>query len=414
MNNRALGINGMGRIAKLSTWQHIGRKSFSDIVVNIGRAVGTSLEDVACFIEKDSTYGSLHNYIHGYRAGRVIDNLDEKTGSMSIDGVRVTILREVRNPRDIPWKSHGVDIVVESTGQFTDPTLPPDAPGGAVRGHLAAGARKVVVSAPFKIKDKAAPMPEDAVTTVLGINDSDFDPAKHKIVSNASCTTNCLAHMLKPLLDYFGFDSILTASMATVHAVTGSQLVLDRAPKAGAVDLRRNRSVFNNIILTTTGAAKTLALVIPEMKKIGFIAESVRIPTSTGSLIILVIDIQDDSVSAPINRNQINQIYKDAAERDKKGYLQFSNDQNVSSDIIGYPLAATIIEGQETHTRTATISFDLTRLKGYSQEVGERLGQSIVDIPVTKIVVYGWYDNEMGGYTHMLADRTATVASMLD
>ncbi len=414
MNNRALGINGMGRIAKLSIWQHIGRKSFSEIVVNIGRAVGTSLEDVARFIEKDSTYGTLHNYIHGYRAGRVIDNLDEKTGSMSIDGVRVTILREVRDPRHIPWKSHGVDVVVESTGQFTDPTLPPDAPGGAVRGHLAAGARKVIVSAPFKIKDKAAPMPEDAVTTVLGINDSDFEPAKHRIVSNASCTTNCLAHMFKSLLDYFGFERILTASMATVHAVTGSQLVLDRAPKAGAVDLRRNRSVFNNIILTTTGAAKALALVIPEMKKIGFIAESVRIPTSTGSLIILVIDIQDDSVSAPINRNQINQIYKDAAERDKKGYLQFSDDQNVSSDIIGYPLAAAVIEGQETHTRTATISFDLTRLKGYSQEVGERLGQSIVDIPVTKIVVYGWYDNEMGGYTHMLADRTATVASMLD
>ncbi len=414
MKGGKLGINGLGRIAKLSIWQHVGRKNFYEIVVNIGRSVGTGLEDVAGFIEKDSTYGTLHNYVHGYNASRVIDNLDEKAGSMMIDGVRVTILRDTRNPKDIAWKSHGVDLVLESTGQFTDPTSPPDAPGGALRGHLAAGAQKVIVSAPFKIRDKASPMPEDAVTTVLGINDSDFDPAKHKLVSNASCTTNCLAHMIKPLLDFFGSQSILTASMATVHAVTGSQLVLDRAPKAGAVDLRRNRSVFNNIILTTTGAAKALALVIPEMKKIGFIAESVRIPTSTGSLIILVFDIQDDSYTEPINRNLINQIYKDATGRDKKGYLQFSDEQNVSSDIIGHPLAATIIEGQETHTRTAKLSFDLKRLKGYTDEVGASLGNSIIDIPVTKIVVYGWYDNEMGGYTHMLADRTVSVASMLE
>jgi glyceraldehyde 3-phosphate dehydrogenase len=414
MKQGVLGINGLGRIAKLSIWQHVGRKSFSEIVVNIGRGVGSSLEDVASFIEKDSSYGTLHNYLHGFKAKRVIENLDEKAGAMSIDGTKVTILREVRIPKDIPWKSYGAEVVVESTGKFTDPTLPPDASGGALRGHLAAGAHKVVVSAPFKINDKAAGIPEDAVTTVLGVNENDYDPAKHKIISNASCTTNCLAHMIKPLLDYFGVQRILTASMATVHAVTGSQLVLDRAPKAGASDLRRCRSVFNNIILTTTGAAKALALVIPEMKKIGFIAESVRIPTNTGSLIILVIDIQDDSGSAPVNRNSINQIYKEAAKREKKGYLQFSDKQNVSSDIIGHPLAAAIIEGKETHTRTATISFDLKRLKGYSDDVASCLGRSVVDIPVTKIVAYGWYDNEMGGYTHMMADRTVSVASMPD
>ncbi|NVM20863.1 MAG: glyceraldehyde-3-phosphate dehydrogenase [Desulfobacterales bacterium] len=410
MKHGNLGINGLGRIAKLSIWQHVARKSFAEIVVNIGRDVGTGLEDVAGFIEKDSTYGTLHNYLHGFKAGRAIHNLDEKSGSMLVDGVPVRILRESRNPKDIPWKSHGVDVVVESTGKFVDPTLPPDAPAGSVRGHLAAGARKVIVSAPFKIKDKTAAMPEDAVTTVMGINDSDYDPAKHSIISNASCTTNCLAHMIKPLLDYFGFQSILTASMATVHAVTASQLVLDRAPKAGAADLRRNRSVFNNIILTTTGAAKALGLVIPEMKKIGFIAESVRIPVNTGSLIILVIDLQDNPDNGPINRSLINQIYKDAAKRDKNGYLEFSDEQNVSSDIIGHPLATAIIEGQETHSRTATISFDLSRLKGYSEEVGACLGRSVVDIPVTKVVVYGWYDNEMGGYGHMLADRTVTVS----
>ncbi len=414
MKHGALGINGLGRIAKLSIWQHVGRKSFSEIAVNIGRPVGTGLEDVARFIEKDSTYGTLHNYIGGYRASRVIENLDEKTGSMTVDGVRVTVLRQTRNPAEIDWKSLGVGVVVDTTGKFLDPTLPAEAPGGSIRGHLAAGARRVVASAPFKIKDKAAAMPEDAVITVLGINDNDFDPAKHKIVSNASCTTNCLAHMIKPLLDYFGVQRILTASMATVHAVTGSQLVLDRPPKAAATDLRRNRSVLNNIILTTTGAAKALALVIPEMKEIGFIAESVRIPTNTGSLIILVIDIQDDPDTEPIKRSLINQIYKDAAEREKKGYLQYSDEQNVSSDMIGHPLAAAIIEGHETHTRTGKISFDLSRLKGYSEEVRACLGRSVVDLPVTKVVVYGWYDNEMGGYTHMLTERTVSVAATLD
>ena len=413
MKHGVLGINGLGRIAKLSIWQHVGRKSFSGIVVNIGRGVGTGLEDVATFIEKDSTYGTLHNYLHGFKAGRAIENLDEKTGSMTIDGVPVTILREVRNPIDIPWKAHGVDVVVESTGKFIDPTLPPDAAGGSARGHLAAGARKVVVSAPFKIGDKTAPMPEDAVTTVMGINDRDYDPSKHHIVSNASCTTNCLAHMMKPLLDHFGQKRILTASMATVHAITGSQVAIDRSPKAGAVDLRRNRSVFNNIILTTTGAARALALVIPEMKEIGFMAESVRVPLTTGSLIILVIDIQDASDGEPTDRDLINRIYKDAAARDEKGYLQYSDEQNVSLDIVGHPLATAIIEGHETQTGTATISLDLKQLKGYTDEVGSCLGRTTIDIPVTKVVVYGWYDNEMAGYTHMFAERTASIASML-
>ncbi len=413
MKHGTLGINGLGRIAKLTIWHHVGRKTFSEIVVNIGRPVGTSLEDAARFIEKDSTYGTLHNYLHGFKAGRVIENLDEKSGSMLIDGVRITILRETRNPREIPWKTHGVDVVVESTGKFLDATLPPDAPGGSLRGHLAGGARKVIASAPFKVKDKTAPWPDDAITTVLGINENEYDPAKHHIISNASCTTNCLAHMMKPLLDYFGVKRILTASMATIHAITGSQVALDRAPKAGATDLRRNRSVFNNIILTTTGAAKALAMVIPEMKQIGFMAESVRVPLTTGSLIILVLDIQDSPDEGQTDRDLINRIYRDAAARDKKGYLLFSDEQSVSFDIVGHPLATAIIEGHETQTGTANVTIDLTQLKGYTEEVGACLAQTSVNIPVTKAVIYGWYDNEMGGYAHMLADQTVLVASTL-
>jgi glyceraldehyde 3-phosphate dehydrogenase len=414
MKGGKLGINGLGRIGKLSIWQHVGRKTFSEIVVNIGRPVGTRLEDVARFIEKDSSYGLIHKYLFGYQAGRLIENLDEKSGSMVVNGIPLTILRETRDPKNIPWKEYGVDVVVESTGQFLDPTLPPDAPGGSVRGHLAAGARKVVVTAPFKIKDKSASMPKDAVMTVMGINESDYDPSAHHIVSNASCTTNCLAYMIKPLLDYFGLDRLLTASMATVHAITGSQLVLDRPPKAGATDLRRNRSVLNNIILTTTGAAKALTQVIPEMKKIGFMAESVRVPVSTGSLIILVVDIQDEPDQDRTDRDLINQLYKDAASRCKEGYIMYSDEPNVSVDMIGHPLATAIIEGMETHTRTAALSFDLKRLPGYTAEVGACLATTVIEVPVTKVVVYGWYDNEMGGYVHMLTERTVSVAAQLD
>src|SRR4030042_1430504 len=297
-----VGINGLGRIGKLTLWHHIGRKYFSGIIINIGRNAGTKLEDIALYIEKDSTYGSLHRYLYGYRSKRIIENIDEEKGSMLMDGVPVMILRESRNPKDIPWDRYGVKMVVEATGKFTNPVIPPDAKDGSVRGHLEAGAEKVIVSAPFKIREKDPSMPEDIVTVVTGINDEEYDHTKHHIVSAASCTTTCLAYMVKPLLDYFGPERILSASMTTVHAATSSQPVLDRAPKPKATDLRKNRSVMNNIILTTTGAAKALALVIPEMKRIGFIAESVRIPTSTGSLIILVALIQDENLRNPTSR----------------------------------------------------------------------------------------------------------------
>ena len=155
----------------------------------------------------------------------------------------------------------------------------------------------------------------------MGINDDHFNVQKHRMISGASCTTTCLAFMVKPLLDYFGADKILTASMVTVHAATGSQEVLDRLPDAKSKDLRKNRSIMNNIILTSTGAAKALVLVIPEMKRIGFLAESVRTPTSTGSLIVLVVTLNDDSRKHPIKREVINQVYQKASETYMRDYL---------------------------------------------------------------------------------------------
>ena len=400
-----LGINGLGRIGKLTLWHHVGRKYFSEIVANTGREIGTRLEDLAAAIERDSSYGRLANYLHGYQAGRVIENLNNDDGTMTVNGVPVKILREARNPKDIKWKENDVRLVVDTTGVFTDPTADADAEWGAFRGHMEAGAEKVILSAPFKIKAKGMSMPEDAVTTVMGINEEDYIPSQHSLISAASCTTTCLSYMIKPLLDHIGADNFLSASMVTVHAATGSQKVLDSLPKTGAVDLRKNRSIMNNIILTTTGAAKALRLVIPEMKHIGFIAESVRIPTSTGSLIVLVLNLQDD-MDDPIKRDRINSIYREYAKNTR--YLKYSESQNVSSDIIGTPFAATIIEGTETHTRTASIRVNLDRLKC---AVGAE--KPVIDVPVTQAVIYGWYDNELGSYTNMLADRTVSVAESM-
>jgi len=411
-NKPVLGINGLGRIGKLTLWNHIGRKYFSEIVVNVGRKVGTRIDDIALYIEKDSTYGSIHQYLYGFKAEKVIQDLDEEKGTMLIDGVPVTILRESRNPRNVAWKEHGAKVVVEATGRFKDPTASPDNKDGAARGHLEAGAEKVIVSAPFKIKEKGLSMPDDATTLVIGINDDTFDHTKHRIISAASCTTTCLAYMIKPLLDYFGAKKILNASMATVHAATGTQEVLDRLPKSGATDLRKNRSIMNNIILTTTGAAKTLGLVIPEMNQIGFSAESVRIPTSAGSLIILVVTFSDEVGGPAINRNLLNNIYRDTEKKEKRGYIKYTDEQNVSSDIVGHFGPATIIEGHETHTRTAFATLDLSKFSKLPANVRKQLPETL-EIPITQAVIYGWYDNEMGSYTNMLGDLTVKIASMV-
>lgn len=402
-----LGVNGLGRIGKLSLWHHVSRKHFSEIVVNVGREIGQGLDDLAASVERDSSYGRLGTYLHGHRGGRVIEGLNEAAGTMVVNGVPVKFLRTARNPREIAWQENGVKLVVDTTGAFTDPTTDADAQWGSLRGHLEAGAEKVLLSAPFKIKSKGLDMPEDAVTTVMGINDEDYDASMHSLISAASCTTTCLSYMIKPLMESIGAENFLSASMVTVHAATGSQQVLDRLPKSGAADLRKNRSILNNIILTTTGAAKALALVIPEMKSIGFIAESVRIPTSTGSLIVLVLNVQDD-LESPLKRDEINRIYREYAANNS--YLEYSEEQNVSSDIVGVPEAAAVIESTETHTRTASISVNLTKLKNCAINAGE---EPILNVPITQAVVYGWYDNELGSYTNMLGDLTVQVADKM-
>ncbi len=383
---KKLGINGFGRIGKLTVWHQIGHKYFDELVVNLGREVGTSINDIAHYVERDSTYGSLSSFLYGFKKDSVIENINESDGSIVIDGIKVKFLRTDRNPQDIKWKENGVELVVDTTGQFLDPTIN-ESDKGFLKGHIKGGAKKVVASAPFKIKDSSKNMPSNAITTVMGINGSDYDSAKHNLISNASCTTTCLAHMIKPLLDKYGSENIMSCAMTTIHAATGSQNVLDSLAKKGKKDLRKNRSILNNIILTTTGAAKALSLVIPEMKKIGFSAESVRVPTTTGSLIILVVNIKDSLIS----KEDLNLIYKETSEKEGNGYLIYSDKQNVSSDIIGVPRAAAIIESNETDCNSSDVN-----------------GTS-----VNQAVIYGWYDNEFGSYVNMLCERIIDIADKM-
>lgn len=415
-SERILGINGLGRIGKLTLWHHIGRKYFDRLIVNQGRMVGKNLHAILETIEKDSTYGPLHRFLYGHKAERIIEIVNEERGELRIDGIPVTVLREQRNPKDIPWRDFGVELVAECTGKFNDPTLPPDHPGGSVRGHLASGARAVVISAPFKIKDKSREIPPDAPSLIYGINHTRFDPTLHLVVSAASCTTTALAHMILPLLERFEANTIMTASLSTVHAVTNSQSVLDSVPKANSKNLRKTRSILNNIIITSTGAAEALERVLPEVREIGFMADSVRIPTSTSSLIILNVTFQSKMVNenkGTITAQILNGVYRDAAEGKQKGLLKFTTEQNVSSDFIGDP-SAVIIEAAETHTRTGFIIVDLRDVPGLPKNILTDLSDPLLRVPVTHAKIFGWYDNEYGSYTTKMADLCEYMHKALD
>ena len=356
-NPRVLGINGLGRIGKLTLWYHLDRDEFDRIVVNVGREVGTSLESLAHYIDHDSTYGPLSRYLMGHKGQTDIRVVDEGQGLLHAYGKEIRVLRQERNPARIPWRDNDVAVVVDTTGKFADPTAAADQTGGSLRGHLEAGARLVVQSSAFKSRQKDAGMPDDAIMLIKGINDYLFDPAQHVLVSGTSCTTTALAHMLRPLLDRELTHHIITAGMSTVHAATNSQPLLDAVPKAGAKDLRKSRAALDNIILTSTNAAKALEQVMPEIGRIGFMADSVRIPTSTVSLIILNVTFQTTMTvdgRPSIDRDMINAIYRDAAEGEARGLVNYSEQQNVSADLKGND-SAVVIEATETHTRTGFV-----------------------------------------------------------
>lgn len=399
-----LGINGAGRIGKLTIWNHLLNKNFGGLVVNVGRGVGKNLDALIHNITNDSTYGSLSKFLYGHLGNKAeVKVIDSAQNLVEINGMPIKFLTAARNPREINWSGENVRLVVDCTGAFLDPTVPADNSKGSLRGHLEAGADKVIASAPFKIKDSTLKMPGDSGMMVYGINHLDFDARKHHILSAASCTTTGLAHMMLPLLERPETSNILTASMSTIHASTSTQSILDAVPSSGTSDLRKSRSVFNNIIITSTGAAKALEKIIPTVQKIGFMADSVRIPTNTASLIILNITFQSplNDIGEPvITREFLNSIYQETSKGAAAGLLEFSEEQNVSADMIGRK-AAVVIEGVETHTRTGFMAVNPNLLQNF----GIQLTQDIM-IPVCHAKIFGWYDNEFGSYVNMLGKLT--------
>jgi glyceraldehyde 3-phosphate dehydrogenase len=334
-----IGINGFGRIGR-----QVVRAAKIEGVADLDFVAVNDLTDT-------KTLAHLFKYdsVHRTYQGDVTAGKD----SITIDGDEIKILSQ-KDPALLPWKELGVDIVLESTGRFTD--------AGAARKHIEAGARKVLISAPAKDED---------ITIVMGVNSDKYDSAKHTIVSNASCTTNCVVPMVKVSRDNFGFRH---ASMVTIHSYTNDQNVLDLPHK----DLRRARAAALSIIPTTTGAAKATGLVIPEVKgKID--GSSIRVPTPDVSYTILTVEIEKTGAT----KESVNAAYKKAAaEGPLQGILRYTDEELVSSDFIGDP-ASCILDSKTTNVIDGTL-----------------------------VTVQGWYDNEWG-YASRCVDMLRFMGSRL-
>ena len=296
-----VGINGFGRIGRCLYRAAINEKVFEIVAINDITDPAT----LAHLLKYDSVHKVLKNEITA------------DADSIIVDGKKVKVFAE-KDPAMLPWKDLGVDIVIESTGMFTDRA-------GAEK-HLHAGAKKVVISAPAKGED---------ITVVMGVNEEKYDPKNHTIISNASCTTNCLAPVAKVLVDNFGIKS---GFMTTVHAYTNDQKILDLPHK----DLRRARAAGLSIIPTSTGAARAIGLVIPELKgKMDGIA--LRVPVACGSLLDLVVELEKDATV-----DEINATMREASLSNRlKGVLEYTEDPIVSVDVVGNP-ASSIFDAKST------------------------------------------------------------------
>src|SRR6202167_2193985 len=329
-----VGINGFGRIGRAFTRMALERTDVQVVAINDI----TDARTLAYLLAFDSTFGRL---------GRTVEHTQD---ALIIDGTPVPVLSE-RDPAHIDWGKLGADVVIESTGKFRSRD------GAAL--HLKGGARKVLISAPGKDAD---------LTIVLGVNSDAYDPQRHDVISNASCTTNCVAPMAKVLNDAFG---VVQGFMTTIHAYTGDQMLLDGPQK----DLRRARSAAVSIVPTTTGAARATGEVIPALAgKLDGVA--VRVPVEDGSLTALVV-----VVSREVTVEEVNEAFAAAGSGPMAGILRYSTDPLVSRDIIG---------------DSASCVFDsaLTQASG------------------TLVKVFGWYDNE-SGYACQLADLAALVGGQL-
>ncbi|MDR7855728.1 type I glyceraldehyde-3-phosphate dehydrogenase [Tissierella sp.] len=329
-----VGLSGFGRIGRdvLRSYAENGVDEFEIVAVN----ASGSLEDLAHLFKYDTMYGKFDGTIEVAEDGFIIN------------GKKIKVVAH-RDPVEIPWKELGVELVIDSTGAFRDRE--------GLSKHITAGAKKVIITAPAKDED---------ITIVLGVNEDKYEPAKHHIISNASCTTNCLAPVAKVILENFGINKGL---MTTIHAYTNDQQILDKRHK----DLRRARTAAQNIIPTTTGAAKAVALVLPELKgKLnGF---SVRVPVPTVSMVDVVFEVGKGTTAEEVNR-----VLKEASEGELKGILGYSDEPLVSSDYIADPRSSIV----------------------------DSLSTMVID---NMVKVVSWYDNEWG-YSERVVDLAKLVAN---
>jgi glyceraldehyde 3-phosphate dehydrogenase len=331
-----VGINGFGRVGR-QVFKAL-REAYPDEIEVVAVNDLTDAETLAHLLKYDTNYGETD------------EEISVEGNAIIVDDQRIMVTAE-KDPANLPWKDLGVDIVIESTGRFTD--------AQKAAAHLQAGAKKVIITAPAKNED---------ITIVMGVNEEKYDPARHNVISNASCTTNCLAPVAKVILDNFG---IVRGMMTTVHSYTNDQVILDFPHK----DLRRARAAAQNIIPTTTGAAKAVALVIPELKG-KFDGFALRVPTPTVSIIDFVAETEQ-----PVTVDSVNQALKDAALNDNAEYdvLDFTDEPLVSTDFRGDPHSA-IVDGLSTMV------------------MGDKM-----------VKVVAWYDNEWG-YSCRVADLANMMA----
>ncbi len=328
-------INGFGRIGRCVLRALFGREGHNLEVVAINDL--TNAEMLAHLLKHDSVHGRFNSEVKAVEGG------------LEVDGKTIKVTAE-RDPAKLPWGELNVDLVFECTGLFTQ--------GEKARAHISAGAKKVIISAPGKEVDG---------TFAVGVNHTEYDPSKHHVVSNASCTTNCLAPLAKVLNDAFGIEHGL---MTTIHAVTNDQKILDLPHK----DFRRSRAAFESMIPTTTGAAKAVGLVLPELagKLNGF---AVRVPTKNVSMVDLTVQLKKD-----VTAESINEALTNAANGDLKGVLGVCNEPLVSIDFNGNP-------------NSSTVDASLT---------------SVMEDRMAKVV--SWYDNEWG-YSNRCVDLAAYMTS---
>ena len=325
-------INGFGRIGRNILRSALDEKKLEILAINDL----TDAKTLAHLLKYDSVHGQLNASVNA------------KENFLVVNDKEIKILSE-RDPANLPWKDMGVDLVVESTGLFVDKAN--------ASKHLTAGAKKVIISAPAKEPD---------ITIVLGVNEGKYDPAKHHIISNASCTTNCLAPIARVLLENFGIKKGL---MTTIHSYTNDQRILDLPHK----DLRRARSAAVSMIPTTTGAAKAVSLVLPELKgKMDGMA--IRVPTPNVSLIDLVVEVEKNTTS-----EEVNKVLKSAAAGELKNILQYSEEPLVSIDFNGNPHSSIV----------------------------DALSTTVIEGNMVKVL--SWYDNEWG-YSCRVRDRAMFIA----